>query len=98
MVAFLAQQMAKAPITRLMRIAWDTVGAIVERVIAERLDRRRLDSLRLLGIDESVLPAPADRRRRTPNRPDRVGGKGPQQRDLAGVIRWLRATAQQAQP
>ncbi len=51
-VAFLAQQMAKAPIARLMRIAWDTVGAIVERVIAERLDPRRLDSLRLLGVDE----------------------------------------------
>ncbi len=51
-VAFLAQQMAKAPIARLMRIAWDTVGAIVERVIAERLDPGRLDGLRLLGVDE----------------------------------------------
>jgi transposase len=51
-VAFLAQQMAKAPIARLMRIAWDTVGAIVERVIAERLDPRRLDGLRLVGVDE----------------------------------------------
>jgi transposase len=51
-VAYLAQQMAKAPIARLMRIAWDTVGAIVERVIAERLDPRRLAGLRLLGVDE----------------------------------------------
>ena len=51
-VAFLAQQMAKAPIARLMRIAWDTVGAIVERVVAERLDPGRLDGLRLLGVDE----------------------------------------------
>ena len=51
-VAHLAQQMAKAPIARLMRIAWDTVGAIVERVIAERLDPRRLDGLRLVGVDE----------------------------------------------
>ncbi len=51
-VAYLAQQMAKAPIARLMRIAWDTVGAIVERVIAERLDPRRLDGLSLLGVDE----------------------------------------------
>ena len=51
-VAFLAQQMAKAPIARLMRIAWDTVGRIVERVIAERLDPRRLDGLRLIGVDE----------------------------------------------
>ena len=51
-VAFLAQQMAKAPIARLMRIAWDTVGAIVERVIAERLDPRRLDGLSFIGVDE----------------------------------------------
>jgi transposase len=51
-VAYLAQQMAKDPIARLMRIAWDTVGAIVDRVIAERLDRRRLDGLRLIGVDE----------------------------------------------
>jgi transposase len=51
-IAFLAQQMAKAPIARLMRVAWDTVGAIVERVIAERLDPRRLDGLRLVGVDE----------------------------------------------
>ena len=35
-----------------MRIAWDTVGAIVERVVAERLDPGRLDGLRLLGVDE----------------------------------------------
>jgi transposase len=51
-IAFLAQQMAKDPIARLMRIAWDTVGRIVERVIAERLDPGRLDGLRLVGVDE----------------------------------------------
>jgi transposase len=51
-VAFLAQQMAKAPIARLMRIAWDTVGRIVERVVAERLDSGRLDGLRRVGVDE----------------------------------------------
>jgi hypothetical protein len=33
-VAFLAQQMAKAPVRRLMRIAWDSVGDIVTRVVA----------------------------------------------------------------
>jgi transposase len=51
-VAYLAQQMAKAPIARLMRIAWDTVGRIVDRVVAERLDPRRLDGLRMVGVDE----------------------------------------------
>ena len=51
-VAFLAQQMAKAPIARLMRLSWDTVGRIVDRVVAERLDPRRLTGLRSVGIDE----------------------------------------------
>jgi len=37
--AYLAQQMAKKPTAGLLRIAWDTVGRIVERVVAERLDR-----------------------------------------------------------
>jgi hypothetical protein len=29
----MAQQMAKTPITHLLRIGWDTVGAIVQRVV-----------------------------------------------------------------
>ena len=39
-VAWLAQQMAKTPIAGLLRIGWDTVGRIVERVIevVTRLD------------------------------------------------------------
>jgi len=37
---------------RLLRIAWDTVGRIVERVVAERLDPRRLDGLVYVGVDE----------------------------------------------
>ncbi len=52
LVAWLAQQMAKAPITRLLRIGWDTVGSIVERVVADRLDHRRLDGLVAIGVDE----------------------------------------------
>jgi len=51
-VAFLAQQMAKDPIARLMRVAWDTVGRIIERVVAERLDGRRLGGLQRIGVDE----------------------------------------------
>jgi hypothetical protein len=50
--AWLAQQMAKSPITRLLRVGWDTVGTIVERVVADRLDRRRLDGLVAIGVDE----------------------------------------------
>jgi transposase len=52
LVAFLAQQMAKTPICALLRIGWDTVGAIVARVVSDRLDERRLDGLVAIGVDE----------------------------------------------
>jgi transposase len=52
LVAWLAQQMAKSPITRLLRVGWDTVGHIVERVVADRLDAHRLDGLVAIGVDE----------------------------------------------
>jgi transposase len=51
-VAWLAQQMAKKPIAGLLRIAWDTVGRIVERVVSDHLDERRLEGLVALGVDE----------------------------------------------
>lgn len=51
-VAFLAQQMAKTPITKLMRIGWRSVGKILARVVADKLDRGRLDGLVMLGVDE----------------------------------------------
>jgi transposase len=51
-VAWLAQQMAKTPIAGLLRIGWDTVGRIVERVVADHLDERRLDGLVAIGVDE----------------------------------------------
>ena len=51
-VAWLAQQMATTPIAGLLRIAWDTVGRIVARVMADHLDERRLDGLVAIGVDE----------------------------------------------
>jgi transposase len=51
-VAWLAQQMAKTPIAGLLRIGWDTVGRIVDRVVAEQLDERRLAGLVAIGVDE----------------------------------------------
>jgi transposase len=51
-IAWLAQQMAKTPITGLLRVGWDTVGRIVERVTADRLDERRLEGLVCIGVDE----------------------------------------------
>jgi transposase len=52
LVALLAQQMAKTPIARLLRVAWDTVGRIVERVVADQLDATRLHGLVAIGVDE----------------------------------------------
>jgi transposase len=51
-VAWLAQQMAFAPITRLLRIGWATIGRIVERVVADHLDEDRLAGLVCIGVDE----------------------------------------------
>jgi transposase len=51
-VAWLAQQMAFSPITRLLRVGWRTVGAIVERVVADHLDQDRLQGLVCIGVDE----------------------------------------------
>ena len=51
-VAWLAQQMAKTQIARLLRVGWDSVGAVVERVMDDHLDQRRLDGLVAIGVDE----------------------------------------------
>jgi transposase len=51
-VAWLAQQMAKKPIAGLLRIAWDSVGQIVTRVVADHLDESRLAGLVAIGCDE----------------------------------------------
>jgi transposase len=50
--AWLAQQMNQTQVTKLMRIGWETVGNILERVVADKLDPGRLDGLRFIGVDE----------------------------------------------
>ncbi|MGI8557923.1 MAG: helix-turn-helix domain-containing protein [Solirubrobacteraceae bacterium] len=57
LVAWLAQQMAKSPIAGLLRIGWDTVGRIVERVVADHLDERRLTGLVAVGVTRSPIAA-----------------------------------------
>ena len=52
MTAFLAQQTNQTAVSRLMRIAWRTVGKILERVVADKLDHDRLDGLVFIGVDE----------------------------------------------
>jgi transposase len=51
-VAWLAQQMAFAPISRLLRLGWHTIGPIVQRLVADQLDERRLEGLVAIGVDE----------------------------------------------
>ena len=51
-MAWLAQQMAFAPIARLLRIGWHRIGPIVARVVADHLNERRLEGLVLIGVDE----------------------------------------------
>jgi transposase len=58
--ASLAQQMAKTPVPKLMRIGWRSVGNILARVVADKLDRGRLDGLVMIGVDE--VSYGADRR------------------------------------
>jgi transposase len=52
LTAFVAQQMNQTAVSRLMRIAWRTVGKILERVVADKLDHGRLDGLVYIGVDE----------------------------------------------
>ena len=51
-VAYVAQQAAKTVVSALMRVAWPTVGAIVQRVINRMGARDRLEGLTHIGIDE----------------------------------------------
>lgn len=50
--AFLAQAAAKTVVCAMMRVAWPTVGAIIERVVARLGGGDRLDGLTHIGIDE----------------------------------------------
>ncbi len=52
LVAFCAQRMAKSQVQALLRIAWDTVGRIVQRVVIDHLDERRLAGLVHIACDE----------------------------------------------
>jgi transposase len=50
--AYLATKTDKTTISRLLRVDWDTVGRICERVVATELDPARLDGLVRIGVDE----------------------------------------------
>ena len=52
LVAWLAREMNHTAVTRLVHIAWVTVGKIIARVVERKLDKDRLDQLYVIGIDE----------------------------------------------
>ena len=52
LAAYLAQVTDRTAVSRLLGISWVTVGSIVERVVARRLDGARFAKLRQIGIDE----------------------------------------------
>jgi transposase len=52
LVGWLATTMDKTAIRRLVRVDWDSVGRIIERVMATELDPARLDGLFSIGVDE----------------------------------------------
>lgn len=52
LVAYLAQVTDQTQVTKLMGIAWSTVGAIVRRVVDRKLDPDLLEGLRCIGVDE----------------------------------------------
>ena len=51
-VAWLAQRADKTTISRLLRTSWETVAGIVERVVDDQVDARRLGGLLRIGVDE----------------------------------------------
>jgi transposase len=52
LVGWLATTMDKTALCRLVRIDWDSVGRIIERVMATGLDPARLENLFCIGVDE----------------------------------------------
>ena len=51
-VGYLAQRCDKTTVSDMMRVAWSTVGAIVQRVVARRQRGDALDGLTHIGVDE----------------------------------------------
>lgn len=52
LAAYLAQVTDQTQVQRLLGISWSSVGSILDRVVARRLDPSRLEGLRRIGIDE----------------------------------------------
>ena len=51
-IAWMAQRVDKTTVSKLLRVSWETVAAVVVRVVADQLDDARLDDLYRIGVDE----------------------------------------------
>jgi transposase len=51
-IAWMAQRVDKTTVSTLLRVSWETVAAVVVRVVAEHIDETRLDDLYRIGVDE----------------------------------------------
>ena len=51
-VGYVAQRCDKTTVGAMMRVAWETVGAVIQRVVARHRDRDLLDGLTHIGVDE----------------------------------------------
>jgi transposase len=52
LVAWLAREMNKTAVAALAKISWPTVGTIIQRFVERTIDKRRLDGLFVVGLDE----------------------------------------------
>jgi len=52
LIGWLAQRTDKTSICRLLRVSWETVQAVVVRVVADHLDSDRLEGVFNIGVDE----------------------------------------------
>jgi transposase len=51
-LAYLAQRCDQSTVGRLMRVAWETVGGVIQRVMARHQTDDLLDGLTIIGVDE----------------------------------------------
>ena len=52
LVAWLAREMNKTAVATLTKISWPTVGTIIRRFVERNIDKKRLDDLFVIGLDE----------------------------------------------
>lgn len=52
LTAWLAREMNTTAVAKLVHVTWRTIGRIIARVVGRKLDKKRLDELYVIGLDE----------------------------------------------